>query len=832
MVGLVVVSHSRALAEAVCRLATGVGQADLPVAFAGGAGEGYAELGTDATDIVAAIRAANRGDGVVVLTDLGSALISARMAVEMLEGESVAIRLCSAPLVEGAVAAAVQISVDAPVEAVCREAENSLRGKQAEIDDAPSLLAAGPDETVRGAGDGETRPPDDALRFRFTLADPNGMHLRPAAALVKCLAAFACAAGIRDAGRAGAFANAKSLNQVALADIRGGAVAELALWGRDADQALAAVRRLVAETLHGGEIGETGGGPVSAASAPDAAPVILSPGVATGRLHIASSRPAATTPGASADPVAELARFDGAVAAARSDLAAQRETYAGLPAEAAILEVQELILDDADILAATRRAIREERLEAGDAYLRRMADLADAYRKSANPTLRNRAADIEGVAETVAAALAGGDGDAAAKNADIVLWAGEVTPALIGRFPPPRLRAILTRDGAPASHVAILARALGIPAVAGVLPPAGAGSGTVVTVDTERLEVVFAPTPAQSGAFARRLDQWRAELAEDVAASAGPALTRDGVRVAVLANVGNSDTATAARADGAEGIGVLRTEFLFLNRVDPPDEEEQAAALRQTLALFAGMPAVVRTLDAGGDKAMPWLALGTEANPFLGVRGIRISQRMEDLFRAQLRAILCAGVDVDLGVMIPMVAEAAEIGFARNALDAAHADLERRGVPHAWPVRFGVMVETPAAVLMADRFSRLVDFLSIGTNDLAQYVMCAERGAAALAGLADPFQPAVLRAVRAVAAAAGAAGIEVDVCGEMAGDPAAARALVGLGIARLSMNPSSIGGVKRVIRRSETKELEKRALSAMNAASAAEARRIVMDGLE
>jgi phosphocarrier protein FPr len=831
MVGLVLVSHSRQLAEAACRLAKGVGQQNLPIAFAGGVGDDRQELGTDATDIMDAINQVNAGDGVVVLMDLGSAVLSARLAEQMLEGDVPDIRLCPAPLVEGAVAAAIQIGVGANMDTVYDEAKNALGAKVREIagDEAGQEAPAG--DAASGSKDASV--PADALLYRFTLDDPNGMHTRPAADFVKAVGGFQSEVRIRNLLADGPFVNARSLNRIALSAIRRGDISEVALWGPQAAETLDAVKKLVADVYHGREVQNPPvlkAEPAQAAAAQNAPLVRLSSGVALGTLYMEEDFSARLPRLKADDPEKEVARLDSAVAKVHGALDGRKKALGDdRQKEAAILDAQRLILDDAEVLDEIRAAIRKNSQDAASAYQQRMLALADSYRALPDAYMRERAADVDGVAGQVLAALAGKDAADVSSLSDVIIHAPEVSPALVGRWSGEQLKGILTREGGLTSHVAILAKAMGIPALMGYTPPAGSASGQKIALDANRLEVIVDPTLAEVADFEKRREVWRERLARDLADSKGTAVTEDGVRVPVWANIGDIASAEAAVKFGAEGVGLLRTEFLFLDRRLPPDEDEQTQQLVRLVSLFASLPVTIRTLDAGGDKAMPWLEMPPEANPFLGVRGVRLVMRYPDLFKSQLRAILRAGGEAgaaDLRVMVPMVSTLEEVDFAKTLLETAHRELMTERRVHRWPVRFGIMVETPAAVLRADKLGERVDFFSIGTNDLTQYVMCAERGSKELASLSDGMHPAVLTAIALVASGAGRTGTEVAVCGEMAGDPVAAVALAALGVHHLSMNASSIGPVKRAIRKSRVGDLSDAAGRALGLSSAKEVRKL------
>ncbi len=815
MVGLVLVSHSRNLAAAASQLAQGVSKANLPIAHAGGTGENHQELGTDATDIMEAIQNVNQNDGVLILMDLGSAVLSSRMAAELLDGEVPNIQLCPAPLVEGAVAAAIQIATGADIANVIEEAKTALAAKNAEMTPEEEQATAQP------KADADEIPPD-ALHCRFTIADPNGMHTRPAAMLAKGLAPYKMNARIRNFTAAGPYRNARSLNQIALAGIGPGDNAEIALWGEDAAAGLKALQDLLAGDLAGQEISpETPAGVAADRPAePEPARLIaLAPGLAAGRLYLYESR--ADTPPRETktdDPEGETAKLDAALTATREHFLAQKETFAAAgKTEAAILSAQLLILDDPELLGEIRADIRQNRRSAASAYHGHLAALAESYRGLASPYLRERAADIRGVAEQVLARLAGKGAVDRSALQEVIIYADEVTPTQIGEWAPGQLRGILTRQGGTTSHVAILAKALGLPALMGVTLPDQAKAGDQVFLDAKAETVSFNPGPSEAAAFAARRQIWAEAAARDARDCQGPAISRDGVAVPIYANVGDAATAAAAAKGGAEGIGLLRTEFLFLDRRTAPTEDEQVERLGEIMRHFRERPVTVRTLDAGGDKPMPWLNLAPEANPFLGVRGVRLSMAHRDLFKTQLRAILRAGAadKCRLEVMTPMVATLAEVEFFLDALQECHAELAGAGAPHAWPVKRGIMLETPAAVLQAAVLAERVDFFSIGSNDLTQYVMCAERGGAGVLALSDGMHPAVLRAIEMISAAAKGAGksggVEVAVCGEMAADPVSAQALLALGVDVLSLNAPAIAAVKRTVRGSSLAELRKRA---------------------
>jgi phosphoenolpyruvate-protein phosphotransferase len=335
------------------------------------------------------------------------------------------------------------------------------------------------------------------------------------------------------------------------------------------------------------------------------------------------------------------------------------------------------------------------------------------------------------------------------------------------------------------------------------------------------------PNPELLAKFEQRIqaEQVRRQLETEL--SDRPAMTRDGHRVEVAANVGSVEDARKALEHNAEGIGLLRTEFLFLNRKTPPDEQTQFAAYKTILDLMDSRPVVVRTLDVGGDKEVPYYDFGPEANPFLGYRAIRISLDRPVEFKSQLRALLRAGVGHDLRIMFPMIAMLAEVHQAKEMIEEARAELRSDRIAVVESVQVGIMVEIPAVAMLAERFAPEVDFFSIGTNDLTQYTFAAERGNKRVSHLNDPCHPAILRQIEQVVKAAHVHGKWVGVCGEMAGDLQAVPILLGLGVDELSMSPAQIPGAKQIIRQWSLADAQKLAGQALDLDSSEAVRKTV-----
>ena len=825
MVGIVVVSHSDALAQGVVALAREMGGADLALEAAGGTDE-PGVLGTDAERVRAAIERAMSPDGVLVLMDLGSALMSTEFAVDLLGDTPGRVVMSEAPLVEGAVAAAASASGGASLEEVAAEARGALAMKTSQLGveegaavDEPSAAPAAEAETV--------------LDVRNAI----GLHARPAARFVETVRRFDADVCVAKAPN-GRPVKATSLTNVVALGARFGDTLAVSASGPQADEALLALAQLADEGFGDGIASQppprpsaapTAAGAVRRAAATDISPpasgdvlrgVPASIGLAFGPAHHLHGSSGPPPDRAAEAPERERERLDQGIAAARLAIARDREVVAARAskAEAAIFDAHLALLDDEAMLDPAQRAI-----EAGATAERAWHDaaeiVAERYRALDEPLLQERAADVLDVGRRVVAALTGEAGSSSQDREGIVI-AGELTPGDAATLDPALVTGIATAHGTATAHAAILARALGLPAVVGLGEAVlGITEGTTVLIDGEAGTLqVDPPDDVQRDASERReRAERRRATARERAHETGA--TRDGTRIEVFANLGKAGEAAKAVELGAEGVGLLRTEFLFLDRAELPGEEEQAETLREIAVALDGRPLVVRTLDAGADKPLPALPMPPEANPFLGVRGIRLGLERRDVLATQLRAILRVAAEYPLKAMLPMVATLDEILAARSELDRARADT---GIDA--PLEFGIMVEIPAAALTATRLAEHVDFFSLGTNDLTQYTMAAERGDERLATLLTGPQPAVLRLVKATVEAAAAHGRWVGVCGELAGDPAAAVLLAGLGVTELSMAPALVPEAKAALRGVELEQARAAAEAALETDSATAAR--------
>lgn len=414
-----------------------------------------------------------------------------------------------------------------------------------------------------------------------------------------------------------------------------------------------------------------------------------------------------------------------------------------------------------------------------------------------------RAADLRDVRDSMLRLLLDvSETDISGLEPGTILAAEELTPSVTACVNPKLIAGIVTRKGGKTSHSAILARALEIPAVLGVdLPAEGLQNGELIVVDGLRGRVVLSPDEAELSSYRRmRADDLRERVALKQF-SGRKTETGDGVQVRLAANVGSPEEARRAAEAGADGVGLLRSEFLYLDQKAPPGEEAQFEAYRSTVLAAGGKPVTIRTLDVGGDKEVPYLDLGKEENPFLGCRAIRVSLRNGEMFRIQLRAILRAAAIGEVDILIPFVTSVAEIRAVKEQLELAKQELGREKHEFCRNIRIGVMIETAAAVVMADQLAAETDFFSIGTNDLTQYVLSVDRGNPKVAEFYSYFDPAVLRSVQRAVRCAKEAGIPVGMCGEAASDPLLTPVLLSLGLDTFSVPPSSVLNIRRTISR-------------------------------
>ena len=533
---------------------------------------------------------------------------------------------------------------------------------------------------------------------------------------------------------------------------------------------------------------------------------------------------------------AELARFRAALHRAQGrvrDVRARAERHAG-EEEARIFDFQIELLQDQALLGEVEEFVRQNR-GAEHAFDLAMLEWRRRFESAPQPMLRERVGDLKDVHIRVLTVLLGlpdHDPVDVPAGANAILVTRDLTPSLTVQLDRSAIAAIATDMGTRTSHVAILARSLGLPAVVGLRDATLRlrGDERLVLDGSTGLLVVNPSEDEVAGFRGRAAAEAAAEVELGRLAQLEP-VTTDGVRIVLRANVDLPDEADGAATSGAEGVGLMRTEFLVVGRASMPTEDEQYRAYRRVVEAFGGQPVIIRTFDVGGDK-LPVGGYPTEANPFLGWRAIRMCLDESELFKVQLRALLRAGVHGDVRIMLPLVVTLDEVRASRALLIECESELAARGVEFRRDLPLGVMVETPAAAVSADTLVGDVAFFSVGTNDLVQYTLAVDRGNANLASRFTPLHPAVLRLIQRTADVGRDGGLDVSVCGEMASQPLMAFALIGLGLRQLSVAPRSVPLLKRIIRGVSAEEAAGAAREAVGARTAAEAEAILRRHLE
>jgi phosphocarrier protein FPr len=669
----------------------------------------------------------------------------------------------------------------------------------------------------------EETPADFPAYIDLTIHNPTGLHARPATVFASLAKEYSSEVRVRYGNKV---SNGKSLASLLKLGIESGGVIRVMAQGPDEAAALLALKEAVESGL--GEEEEATAAvetiPVYEWEAEPGQAVVpgvpASPGLAIGPLCF-FKRSKFVVEATAKDLDAEKAHLKEAISAARAQL---NELYQEVKArsgagQASIFLAHAEFLDDPELVQAVEAQI-ETGASAGWAWQQTIEERVTELKQVEDPLIAARAVDLGDVGSRVLSFLAHRIEEGPLMPVGpVILLAEDLTPSDTAGLDPAFVLGFCTAGGGPTSHSAIIARALGIPAVVGAGPALlNQPEGGEAILDGNRGSLYVAPSPATLAAAREARQAMEGMREAEKLRCYEPALMTDGHRIEVVANIGRAEEAAQAVNAGGEGVGLLRTEFLFLDRTSPPTEEEQFAAYREMVQALNGLPLIIRTLDIGGDKAAPYLDMPAEENPFLGVRGIRLCLVKPELFRAQLRAIYRAAEYGQVKIMFPMVSTLEDLEAAKTIAAEVRWELGAKAV------EIGIMIEVPSAVVMAEELAQEVDFFSIGTNDLTQYVLAMDRGHPILAKQADGLHPAVLRMVDLTVQAATAAGKWVGVCGGIAGDPRGAVILAGLGVTELSVSIPSIAAIKAQIRRLSSSKAKALARQAVACRTAAEVR--------
>jgi len=819
MVGLVIVSHSKALADALVDMVASAGINDIPLIGVGGVATGFTEFGTDGIAISEAIQRVFSPEGVLVLVDLGSAILNAELARDILPEEMQPhVRICSAPLVEGAISASVQIGLGRSLESVAQEARNALIPKAEQVGDAETTGRLTPD--IAPAADSS---PTETLVL--TVSNEHGLHVRPAGRLVKIATSFNADVMVKNLSTGKGPVPANSLNSIAMLGTKKDHQIVIAARGPDARKVIEALKQLAAENFGDAwpESEKPYPPPLVRIGNSDLKGRPISEGIALGPVQWYRPQPLAIPQHQVEDSGQEWTRFEYTLKTTQQTIETEylkiRSAACGDAAD--IFKAYLALLADPILLEKTKRLVVEQQFNAAKAWEMSITDTERSYRELDDPYLQQRAADIRDVGNQVLARLCGrAPAEKISFSQPAILIARELTPAQTAQLDMDNVLGIVTQLGGPTSHSAILARSLGIPAV--VCPHEGLfelPENTMLALNGFDGALWINPDQAIISGLEQQKSAWLEERECLYRSRHRAAVTKDGHHVEIAANISSVAEARLAVENGADAIGLLRSEFLYVSRFNPPSEEDQYQILTRIGQIMAGKSVIIRTLDLGGDKQIDYLKLPAEDNPFLGVRALRLCFQRPDLFATQLKATLRAGWDAHLRIMFPMVALVEDLRQARTALERAHDELLHDRIPHAWPLEIGMMVEIPSAVVLSTIFAQQVDFFSIGTNDLTQYTFAADRGNQALAAYSDALHPAVLRQIQQVVVASHQAGKFTGVCGELAGNPLAIPVLVGMGVDELSMNPGAIPKAKAIVRELNMKAAQQLARKALDLAT-------------
>lgn len=795
MIGLVIVSHSKMLAEGVKELASQMGQNKVKIEAAGGLDDDDNPIGTDPMKIEQAIRDAYSEDGVLVLMDIGSAIMSAELALDFLEDDMRdKVILCEAPLVEGAIAAAAQAMSGSNIKDVIAEAKNALHAKNVLLQ--PEEEEVLPDE--------QKEIPLEGKNIQIAVPNKQGLHARPAAKLIEIVNRFDATALVSVNGKKPV--SASSISQVGTLGAKKGEVLDFVLFGKDADQLEKALIDFRGANFGDDdkEIIETSIKIVKTEASDGAIHgIAASEGIAVGKsLWFRKELPIINKESVE-DANHEIFLLHQSIDRVIQELGAiQKKITSELTKEKAeIFDFHKLLLQDQDLLKEVEDTVRNEKFNVAYVWNGQIKKLETEYLAMDSVYLQERAADVVEVGNKVLLELLGVAKKELILTHPCIIVTDELGPAETMNLDLNLVQGIVTRTGGETSHSAILSRSLGIPAIVGLGDEIDQiKDGEEIAINGGTGDIWTANHPDVIADLRKCKELEEAKRLKTLTKAKEPAVTKDGKTYQILANVSGPKEAIVSYDNGAEGVGLYRTEFLFMNRDEAPSEEEQYQAYKAVCENMKGYPVTIRTLDVGGDKPIPYLDIPAENNPFLGLRGIRYCLQNTELFKTQLRAICRVSAEYDLRVMYPMVGVIEEVLSANELLREVQADLNKEGIPFSNKMKVGVMIEVPSTIFFIPQLALELDFLSIGTNDLTQYLLALDRDNNSVAKYHSPFHPAVLTAIQEILIRSKEAGIEVSMCGELAGNPKATGLLIGLGLEKFSMNSPAIPKTKEIIR--------------------------------
>ncbi len=796
MVNIVLVSHSKILTEGVRELALQMTQDKVIIKCAGGLDDPNNPIGTDPFKIIKAIKEAYSDDGILVLMDIGSAIMSTEIAIEQLQKKiQDKVLLSEAPLVEGAIAAAAQAMTGADLETVAKEAQNALLAKA-------TLLQP---ESIETSND-DIDLSRDGIELSIIVPNKLGLHARPAAKLVDIVNRYDAFVFIRKEN--GFFVSAKSISQVSTLGAKKGEKLIFKISGLESELIKKALIDFTAQNFQDPLKDVEPIGVLLKNKDTYTKSFILgipaSEGIAIEKTYWVNQNIPKVIKQTINDSSREITTLEKAISDTRDELITlQSKIRMEVTAsESQIFNFHILLLKDSDFINKVTTQIQNKRENAAYAWIKNIQFLEKKYLKMDSEYFQARAADITAVGNKVLLKLLGKTESIIELKEPGILIAEDLGPAETAQLDTKFVKGIITKNGGATSHSAILARSLGIPAIVGLgdqidqIP-----SGEILAMNGESGEVWLAKkNPGKIAQLQKQKEKAVLTQQKMRAIAKVPAITKNGKQYPILANISSPKEARIAFQNGADGIGLYRTEFLFMNRKTPPTEEEQYQIYKSVCENIQGLAVTIRTLDVGGDKPIPYLGIEKEKNPFLGLRGIRYCLYNTDLFKTQLRAICRISADFPIQIMFPMVAVEEEVQAAKSLLKEVQKDLKTQGIPFSKKMKVGIMLEVPSTIFCIPALAAEVDFFSIGTNDLTQYLLAMDRGNPSVAKYRSPLHPAVMQAIQEVITHSKNEKIEISMCGELAGNPQVTQTLVNMGLDKFSMSSPSIPKIKEIIR--------------------------------
>lgn len=795
MVGIVIVSHSEALAESLKNLASQVSKNMVKIAAAGGVDDPNDPVGTDAMKILTAIQEVYSPDGVIVFMDLGSAILSAETALDFIEDSwKPNIFLSSAPLVEGVISSTVQAAAGISVRHILGEAELALQPKQSQLGHSK------PNE--QDVADVKDQERFNVILEGYKLRNTMGLHARPAARIVTTCAIYDAEARIRNVSKSGPFVNAKSMNSLITLNAVQGDEVEIETSGPDSMQLQSKLGKMFSTNFGESTAPLVRKSFIHLEEQTEARKkgfiqgISVAPGYAIGAVKHYDLELPTIPKEIISDVKSELKKLEDALGRAKDEVVdiIESGTSTISAEDAAIFEAQILLIQDPELLQIVKNKITDQQLSASYAWRITLDEFIEFYEAATSGSqLSTRVADLIDVGLRVLEKITGETYNKLEVHEPVILITEELHPSDVASIDTNNILAICTTKGSENSHSAILARSLGIPSIFGMgklireLP-----EGDVIAVDGELGILYTSPESTFLAEMEKKRVDWLEFKVQASKKRLEPAVTKDGTHLDVMANVGSLADVYQALEQGAEGIGLFRSEFIFMSTGNYPSEEDQFNVYNRAASLLAGKPLTIRTIDIGGDKPVPYLSIEREDNPFLGWRGIRYSLDQCELFKTQLKAILKASHKKNVSVMFPMLSTLEELLRAKKLLETCKQELVSESIPFDENIKTGVMIEVPAAVTMLDELLEHSDFISIGTNDLTQYIMAADRTNSRVAELSSHYQPAVIRTIEHIVSKATKAGKPVSMCGEMARDTRLTSLLAGFGLRSFSMSSNGI----------------------------------------